>query len=250
MKNLLKLICLLLLLNSCKKENQDYPMEKPVWDMTDYENVKTEILFGTPEGEKFPGFSQNTEVFLRLTDKTSISKILDDNSLGIQYRQEYSEKLFNLWRDLVEGYSTLDKQDKFIYPMELVKLRDWGYYIQIKYFKLGNEEILKKAVSEDDVKSVLNENEQTVVNNFIHGISFLTQEHALNEEAAQEYAKILKDNYTLLIETFPNADYLHMESTIDDILKKVKTNSIKESLNEIKKAIEATKAEDPVKEEI
>ena len=244
MKHLLKTVILLLLITSCKNEaSGDYPIDKSVWDITDYENVAQEILYGTPDGEKFPTMADNPEVFSKLVDKNAVAQVLDDESLGLNYRQEYSEKLFSVWRNLIEAYSIKDRQDKFIYPLEVVKLRDWGYFIQIKYFKLGNDAIRKDAVDPQDsnVQRVIGENKQTIIDNFESGISFLTEEDALTSEALEEYSVVLKSNYTTLIETFTGANYGEMEETIDDILKKIKSDSIKKSLSEIKTLIESKK---------
>jgi len=244
MKHLLRTTFLLLVISSCKNDTSgNYPVEKPVWDIADYESITQEILYGTPDGEKFPTMAENPEVFSKLIDKNNIAQVLDDESLGLNYRHEYAEKLFNIWRSLLDGYSIKDRQDKFVYPLEVVKLRDWGYFIQIKYFKLGNDAIRKDAVDPQDpgVQRIIGENKQAVINNFINGITLLTDEDALTDEAVEEYSVILKSNYTTLIETFKGANYGEMAETINDILKKVKSESVKQSLSEIKALIDTTK---------
>jgi len=243
-KLLLPLLCLVFVTSCKESESEKYPLDKPVWEISDYENVVREIIYNTNDGEKFPTISDNPELFQRITDKAALAKILDDQSLGLNYRQEFSEKLFNEWRSLIEAYSIKDKQDKFVYPMEVVKLRDWGYYIQIQYFKLGNEGIRKDAVNPDDleVQQVIGDNKQIVVSNFVSGISFLTDEDALTNEALNEYGNVLKTNYTQLIETFGGANFIELKQTINDILKKVKSENIKSALNEIRTLIESKEA--------
>jgi|SRR5690606_4067370 len=237
------LIVLIISFTSCKDNSSNYPMEKPVWDLEDYKNVSGEILYNTPDDEKLPGYSNNQDVFLRLTDKNNISAILDDENLGLEYRKNYSDELFSIWRSLVDGYSLKDKQDNFVYPQELVKIRDWGYFVQIKYFNLGNNAILQDAVNPDQVKDVITDNEQIIVDNFIYGISFLTDEHALDEAAISAYSNVLMENYELLIKTFPNANYSSMLRTIEDMNKKLKSEKLKSALNHISELIKSSNDE-------
>jgi hypothetical protein len=221
---------------SCGKKEENYPIDKQVWEIDDYKNAAQEIKYGTAEDEKYPTLAENPEVFKRLTDKNAVDNILNDETLGLSYRQKYSEELFDVWRTLVEAYSAKDRQDKYIYPMELVKVRDWGYHLQIKYFKLGNDGILKDAVDTNDlaVQNVVRSNEQTAVDNFETGISFLTDEDALTTDAVNEYSNVLTENYIVLANTFKTADYTEMISAIDNISKKIKSNNLKQSLSEIK----------------
>lgn len=244
MKNtLFTLLSFAILAISCEKKSEAFPVDKQVWEIEDYQAAAQEIKYGTPEDEKYPTLIENPEVFTKLTDKSAVDKILDDETLGLSYRQKYSEDLFDVWKTLVEAYSVKDRQDKYVYPTELVKVRDWGYHLQIKYFKLGNDGILKDAVDPNDlaVQNIVKTNEQTAVDNFETGISFLTDEDALTTEAVKEYSAVLEDNYIALANTFKTADYTEMISVIDNISKKIKSDDLKQSLSEIKKAFQSVK---------
>ncbi len=232
---------LLLIVTSCaKKRYEQLPLDKPHWEIHDYEEVVNSIRFETPEGEKYLNLQDDGPAFNRLIDKENISAILDDDKLGLSYRNEFAEKMFNVYRDLDETYSGLDRQDKYIYPLELVKIKDWGYFIQLKYFKLGNEQIIKNVVDAEssNVKNVILQNEQTIISNFDSGIEFLTKEDALPEEAINEFSSTIDRYYPQLLETFPNGNYTEMLKKINAILKKVKSENLKKSLSNIKVLIE------------
>jgi hypothetical protein len=229
---------------SCKDDRfKDIPMEKPYWDIEDYENVTNDILFQTKDDEKLPNLQDNPAIFNKIINKENISAILDDEKLGLSFRKEFAEKIFHISHQLEDGYSVLDRQDKFIYPLELVKLTDWEYFIQVKYFKRGNEEIVKKSINpdDDDVKSVLKANERIVIKNFRIGLDFLAQEDALNDEAIDEYSHSLKENYTALMQAFPNGNYDDWLETINSLNKKVRSEKLKKALEEIKIMVEKTK---------
>ena len=235
-------ILILLFTISCKEDHyKDIPFDKPHWDASDYENTAQSIIFGTPEGEQFPGINNRPEIFNRIIDKENINGVLEDNSLGLKFRNEFAESVFKVSRDLLSAYSSLDRQDKFIYPSELIKLREWGFFVQLKYFKLGNEEILKDVVNPEDnsVKSVIHSNEQTLIDNFEYGIEFANKEDALTEETVTEYAKVIDDYYTQLLQYYPDGDYTPMLETTVNVSKKIKSAALKKSLDKLKMLIEA-----------
>ncbi|OIQ15368.1 MAG: hypothetical protein BM557_11405 [Flavobacterium sp. MedPE-SWcel] len=236
----------ILLLSSCKEDDSEkYKLNKPVWDIEDYKSVTSDIIYNTPDGELLPTFSSNPALFNKIVDKNNISKVLDDENLGLDYREKYGEKLFDIWRNMHGEYLDTDRQDKFIYPIEIVKLKEWGYFIQIKYFKLGNDAIIKNAVDPDgaSVQNLIKSNEQVAVDNFELTISFLTNESSLNDKACNEYSAFLINNYRNLSKTFPKANYNSLIKTIDNILKKINSTSLKEALNLIKEEINAKSIE-------
>lgn len=243
-KTLALVVFIGLLLTACTTKNnlKDIPLEKKYWNYEDYDNVVREIRYGTPENEKMPNYSdpETAPIISKLLDKENISIVLDDNQLGLKHRNEFSNNMFQVYKDLDDAYSILDRQDNFVYPVELVKVKDWGLFLQIKYFKLGNDNILKNAVNTKDsnIVNAIKSNEDAIISNFESSISFLTNEGSLSEDAKNEYSNLLDQNFPKLIETFPNGDYGSMLSTIKNMELKISSSKIKNSLQKIKSLIE------------
>lgn len=234
-------VMIAIVFTSCKKDNlENVTAEKSHWDAEDYEEAYREIRFNTPEGEKYPGLNYHAEIFNKIIDTESLSAVLDDEKLGLSFRNEFAEKMFQTYKKFDEIYSVLDRQDKYIYPVELIKIKTWGLFVEMRYFKLGNAQIIKSAVNpeDDNVKSVVSNNEQTLINNFQNNIEFLTKEDALTDEAIKEYSITLEQYSSELLTSFPKGDYRDMLITVTDIQKKVQAESLRIILAKFKSSIE------------
>jgi hypothetical protein len=197
-----------------------------------------------------PGYSNpsKTPIFLKLIDVNNFKVVLDDTVLGIKHRSEFSQKMFEKYRELYSTYTLLDNQDKYVYSNELVEIINFGLQLQISYFKLGNEKIVKEADNpkSPEIINLLRMNGQTIVDNFCLDLDVVNRESAYSAEALVKYAAGMDANFKKLMEIFPNSDYAGMLAKAKLMLAKAQTKEVKASLTNLIGAIELkAKASNP-----
>ena len=233
MNTCLKLFFLILIvaqLISCTHSRMDnFPMQKPYWDVEDYDNAINEIEFRTPQEEKYPTLydPETAPIFNKLIDRKNISVVVEDNTLGIRHRADFTDDMFQEYKDLMELYQGMDREDKFIYDKELVEVLRFGLYLQVHYFKLGNDKILQESDNVEQVKGIISGNEQTVISNFNNYLDFVNYEKSFTEESLQLFADGIDESFTQLIDTFPNGNYSPMISKAKDMEKKSTNERVK-----------------------
>lgn len=212
----------------------NYPMEKRYWDIADYDAAVRQLQFFTSEEEGYPRLSdpETAPVFNKLVDKQNVSVVLEDDHLGLQHRSNLATEFFNSARTIIRTYRVLDRQDKFVYPVELQKAIEFSLHTQLLYFKLGNDVIIKDAIDPEasDIKRLIRSNEQTIADNFNIYIEMLTKESAFNDDALTAYAKMIDQYYTRLLKEFPLANYSGIKSAAQKINNKATNPEIKQAL--------------------
>lgn len=235
-------IIAMITINCNQKLPDKFHMEKRYWDPSDYQAALGQLKYGTSSEEGYPRLSDpfTAPVYNKLVDLNNVSVILEDETLGLKYRNEMSQKFFDYSQDIRKLYQKIDIQDKFIYPVELVGAIEFGLGTQLLYFKVGNDQIIKNAVNPNakDIKRIINRNEQIIADNFKNDIEFLTKEDSFTDEALKQYAKIINKYFTRLINEFPGANYSKIKNTSTLILKKVKSKELKKSLENLIKIID------------
>lgn len=232
------------ILSACNGGLSDkFHMEKRYWDLSDYNEAVNQIKYFTKEDEQYPNYSnpETSPVFKKIVSIENVSVVLKDEALGLSHKNKFAEGMFKLQQDLFKTYNKIDRQDKFVYPVELVDIEDFGMKVQPLYFQLGNDQIVKNATDPEsaEVKRMVNGNVQTMVGNFVNNINFIRHEEALNEEAKKRYAETIKDNITKLISDYPDANYTSMLSAVKTIQKRIKDAEIKKSFDHIQELITA-----------
>jgi len=235
MKKIIGLLVFTVVFFGCKPNiSENYHMDKKYWDVEDYNTAVTEMQSISNKEEGLPRLSnpETAPVFLKLVDKENASIVLEDKQLGVKHKYEVSQGLFEDAKSILELYSAMDVQDKLVYPQEYVKALDFTLHVELLYFKLGNENIIKEVANPDDLenKSLLTNNEAVVVHNFQIPIDFLAKEDALDKTAINEYATIIDVQYPKLLKQCPNADYSELKSATESVSKKVKSPELKKSL--------------------
>ena len=172
-------------------------------------------------------------IFRKLVDRENITVVMDDSSLGIRHRSDFSQKMFGEFQNMAKLYSGMDREDKFIYDQELVEIERFGLFLEIKYFKTGNDKIIQEADNTSDVKSVIKDNEQIIISNFNNYLDFINKEKAFSKEALQNYAAGIDESFQVLMETFPNGNYNNMLSKANDMERKIIDPNVKKSLNNL-----------------
>jgi hypothetical protein len=231
--------------NSSKKDTtklpENYHMEKKYWGIEDYDAAFTELR-KIPEGQKLPNYSDaiTAMVFSKIIDINNVSVVVEDTTLGISHRTKFATEMLDYYRTLCDYYGKLDREDKFIYPSEMVDIVIFGVYIQIYDFKLGNENILKESINPNnyETKDVLSTNAQTIVDNMRLSIDYCKKENALTPDACHRLAIGLDKYLPLLFKYFPSASYSELKSQVEMLLSTVKSNEIKQMLLKVKDSID------------
>lgn len=222
-----------------------YRLEKQFWTVDDYQNAMYKIN-ATAGSAKKPCYSvpETAPVFSKLVDIQNVAVVVEDEALGIKHRYEFAEGMFNHSRDMIDSYSSLDREDKFEYPRELADVLTFHLYTQMHYFDLGNKNILQNAddPNETSVKNLIAGNEQTLVDNFTLYLDFVNNEKAFTPDALQTYIDGMNEYFPQLIEKYSNANYMRMREKANDMLNKAESPDLKTALTNLIAKIDANKA--------
>ena len=241
--NIIGILSILMFVISCGPKLPDnYHMDKKYWDTEDYDAALRYMKYTLKEEEGYPRLSDSltAPVFNKLIDKQNVSIVLEDEQLGLKHRDEVAQKFFDVSKDLFKIYQVIDIQDKFVYPVELVRVIDFGLYTQILYFRIGNDAIIKDSVNPDDsdTKRVLKRNEQTIADNFNIYLELLAKEDAFNDTAINEYANVINVRFHKLIDEFPMANYSTIKKSANLLINKVNSPDLKIALEDLVKKID------------
>ena len=235
---------LLICLSSCKTENK-FPIDKKYWEISDYDKVIMEIKYGRKPDEKLPTFDNpETKVLLeKLTDEENFRVVLDDKALGLKHKNEVAEQFFEKVKDMSSIYTEIDRTDKYVYEKEMIEIDNFGLELQLKYFKLGNDEIKEKAddPNSENVNSTIYNNTNTLVNNMMIYLDKINNEKSFTNVGLDLIASGIDKNFTELLTIYPNFNYKSLLENVNLMLKKTKSESIKQSLTKLKNLIESKK---------
>lgn len=241
MKNSLILVSIVCLLVSCKEEENVFPTDKKYWEVSDYDHVIREIKYNVDPEEQLPTFANpGTQLVMeKLTDEQNFIIVLDDNELGLKHRNEVAGEFFNKWKDMSGIYTAIDRTDKYIYEKEMLEIENFGLALQLKYFKLGNDEIIEDAddPNADNVINVVNSNKRVLVNNMILYLDEINNEKSFSDVGLELISEGIDKYFTELVTIYPDADYSSMVQKIDLLFKKSKSEKIKQSLISLKELI-------------
>ena len=237
--------CLILL--SCDKKTDIFPIEKRYWNVDDYENVIREIKFGVDSEDKVPNLSNpETKVIVeKLTDEENFKVVLDDNQLGLKHKNDVGKGFFNVWRDMMSIYNVMDRQDKYIYEIEHINSFKFGLGLQLRYFKLGNDNMIENADDKNDSSTInnVNSNINALISNYEIYLDEINNENAYSENGRNAYAEGINKYFSELLKLYPNADYSSMKTKIELMIKKAKSPIIITALNKILSLIPSDKKE-------
>ena len=232
-------------LTNCNTEEHEFPLDKRYWDLNDYDKVVLELNYGYEADEKLPTFDdpQTRIIVEKLTDQQNFNIVLDDNELGIMHRNGVAEKFFSEWKDMNKIYDALDRKDQYLYDKEMLAVWHFGLGLQLKYFKLGNEQIKESADDPNSsvVKSNINSNVRTLIKNYLIYLDEINNENAFTEEGKIKLANGIDKYFSALIELYPNANYSGMKNKAELMLKKAESEKIKSSLNKLIELIDSKK---------
>tara|TARA_R110000744_G_scaffold153102_1_gene267447 strand:- start:3780 stop:4535 length:756 start_codon:yes stop_codon:yes gene_type:complete len=242
---LFALICITL--TSCKTEEHEFPLDKRYWDLNDYDKVVLELNYGYKSDEKLPTFD-NPETRLiveKLTDQQNFKVVLDDNELGLKHRNNVAQKLFSEWQGMTEIYDAIDRKDQYLYDKEMLAVWHFGLALQLKYFKLGNDQITESADDPNStrIRKKINSNIDIMINNFLIYIDEINNENAYSENGKSLLADGIDKYFFELISLYPDANFSGMKNKAELMLKKSKSPKIKSSLNKLIELINSKQPE-------
>ncbi|WP_108868850.1 hypothetical protein [Aquimarina aquimarini] len=230
---------------NCGSTNDEIPIDKRYWDTNDYANVIRELKYNFLPDKKLPTFDDpETRIIIeKLTDTQNYAVVLDDKELGLNHKNKVAEPFFMRWKDMIYLYQTTDRNDKFVYEKEFITIYKFGLGLQLKYFKLGNDQAKEFADDPNsaEAKKHVTSNTNTLIKNFLTYLDLIDREKILSDQGKQMYAQGISQYFTELIKQHPNASYSTMERKIDLLSKKSSSDDIKLSLSKIKELIESKK---------
>ncbi len=235
-----------ILFTNCKTDEREFLLGKRYWDLNDYDKVILELKYGYKDDEKLPSFNnpQTRAIVEKLTDQQNFNVVLNDNELGLKHKNNVAEKFFEQWQDMNGIYDALDRKDNYLYDEEMLAVWHFGLGLQLKYFKLGNDNILKDA-DDPNSKRVLyhfNSNVKTLVKNFQIYLDEVNKENAYSQQGKIHFARGIDKYFTELIAIYPKADYSAMKKKAELMLNKSNSEEIKASLNTLIELIASNKA--------
>ncbi|MFI5187866.1 MAG: hypothetical protein ACHQF0_14130 [Chitinophagales bacterium] len=226
------------------KSSGAFPMEKKYWTPDDYETVNEELTSLKYNNKELPNLdNRNTApVFKKIVDTINFSIVANDNQLGLEHRKEFTSKLFEQYRQLVDAYRGTDRSDKYQYPLELVEIEKFGLALQIYYIETSNQSIIKSAddPNEAQVVDVVKKNKNILINNYSLYLEHINYEDRFTDRALISYSDGLNDFFPRLInDVAPDGDYSDMLIKIDNMLKKTKNALITAQLQNIQSLIKS-----------
>ena len=246
--NLILILFSITSLISCKDNNDVFPLDTKYWTVEDYKNVVLELNYGYKSGEKLPNFNdpETSEIVKKLTDTKNFEIVLDDTELGVKHKKEISEGFFDMWKsDMSSIFTETDKTDKYLYELEMLEVQKFGLGLQLRYFQLGNDNIIEDSddPNSDYIKGLLNSNIAALIGNYSIYLDDINNEKAFTDKGLNSLADGIDNYFPKLIELHPNSDYSEMKTKIELLINKTKSEKIKESLQKILELINSKKIE-------
>jgi hypothetical protein len=239
----LSLVLISLVLTGCKVEKHKFPLDKRYWTIDDYDKAIFEIRYVYENDEKKPSFDdpKSRAIIQKLTDEQNFKIVLNDKELGLKYRNDLSMEFFNHWKDMNQIYQTLDRQDKYIYDKEMLAVWHFGLNLQLDYFKLGNDLIIESAddPSSFRVKSIINSNVSTLIDNYLIYLDEINNENAFSEEGKELIAQGIDRYFHDLISMYPSANFDDMKKKAELMLNKSSSDKINNSLSNLIELIDS-----------
>lgn len=219
----------------CSQPIDKFHLEKPFWDGADYRVAALEIRRQTPRDEKYPTLTNHplSMVFHKVINRDNVNFIASDSTLGLRFRKDALEDIFEEIQDIHQLYSGRDREDKFIYDEELVEILKFNAYLQVHYFKVGNDLLLAEADTPASVAKTVSDNQIIIIRNFNNYLDYVNYEGGFGDAALENYATSMDEVFGRLKETFPDADYSPTISKAKDMLAKAKDARLKVALEKL-----------------
>jgi hypothetical protein len=119
----------------------------------------------------------------------------------------------------------------------------FGLGLQLKYFKLGNDQIKESADDPNSsrVRNNIKSNINVLVKNYLIYLDEVNNEDAFTEEGKAKLASGIDTYFTQLVELYPSANYDRVTNKAELMIKKSESDKIKSSLNKLIELIDSKK---------
>lgn len=235
-KSLFTLFLLSLLFVSCSQKEK-FALSKPYWTPEDYRSAIWEIEHNMEKEEKKPCIDdpKYSNVFKKIVNHDNYLVVLDDNELGITFKNEVASDFFSIINNLTKLYSERDRQDKFIYGKELVKVYHFSLGLQAYYFKLGNENIKKNASNPDnsEVISTINRNVRTLFENYALYLDLMNREDSFDEASISLLCEGIDTYFINLVNAYPDKNFNWLISKVASMSEKSKSQAVKTTMSNL-----------------
>ncbi len=238
------LLFLSLQLISCSEDKYEiFQLDKRYWTAEDHKKATLELKYNWKPNGELPRLKnpENDLVIRKLVDKENFKVILDDENLGLDYRSDVSQDFFDNWKTLIDIYSAKNRKDEYVYEEEYLAIYDFGLALQLKYFKLGNDNILESTDNPEEprIQKNVNSNVKTLINNFSYYLDHLNQEKRFSYQGKQTLSSTITQYFSALIDLYPEANYSQMNAKMKRLYEKCDSNEIKASLKSVIDKIES-----------
>ncbi len=238
-------ILLCVFLTACGGVQSKFPLDKKYWSVEDYDKALRLVRFDTPGDERYPEFEnkKTSPIIKKLIDHQNFLVILTDEQLGLSYRNEISDDFFDHYKTMVKTYRVTNEKDQFIYDDEFVEIQKFGLNLQLHYFKLGNDRIIKEADDPEarDIKSLVSSNLRTIFSNYNNYLDLVNSEKSFTAASLTAYADGIDKWFPKLFETFPNGDFKITKNKAKLMLKKSESPVVKAAIEGLLSKIEELK---------
>jgi len=222
---ILKSLLLLLLITtiSCSSEGDRFPIEKPYWTPEDY----------------FLVIPETSIVVEKLVDPNNYLIVLNDTQLGLTHKNKVATAFFTRYKDISDIYYKRDRKDNFVYENEMLAVYGWGLGLQMYYFKLGNDNVIKGSddPNSNDVQRLVNSNISTLIGNYSYYLDFINDEDSFSKKGLTRFSKIMDLRFSELVETYPKANYFSLKNKLKLLGNKAKNSEVKAVFIKIEKLI-------------
>jgi hypothetical protein len=230
---------------NCAEEKHKFPIEKRFWDLNDYDKAILDLRFGYLNDEKKPTFDDPEQriIVKKLTDEQNFKVVLDDTELGLKHKNKVATEFFSHWKDMSSIYQERDRKDMYVYGKEMLAVWQFGLGLQLRYFKLGNDEIIEGSddPNSKEIRNLVNSNVNTLTTNYTYYLSLVNEEKSLTKKEQDIYANGISKYFTDLVELYPNAKYDSLKEKASLMLNKTESNSIKSALTKLIALIDSKK---------
>jgi hypothetical protein len=230
--NYLFLIPIVLNIGCSGDSLSEYPMDKRYWTPKDYDQVIRTIEYVMPKDQPHPSFNnqKTAPVINKLIDPQNFLVVLEDEALGLNHRRSVAQDFFNEYRDLTNAYYETDRQDNFIYGLELVRIMQFGLQLQRPYFRLGIDKIIYDAddPKSSEVKRLTDSNVRIIYENYNNYLDLVNKEGSFSENELDVYSKVIDQEFTVLFNEFPSRHRAITKKKAELMLAKAKNPKVRE----------------------
>ncbi|MCP4458967.1 MAG: hypothetical protein GY816_13245 [Cytophagales bacterium] len=233
------LLIFFILFVGCSTNNtvERYRLDKRFWTPKDYEKILADIKYDY-EGTTKPSYSNQelVMVYKKLVDHENFLIVINDDELGVNHRSDFASEMFKVSNRMSNIYYDVNREDKLVYPLEMIEISHFGLDLQSHYFRLGNEAIIQNADDPEanQIKKLLKSNIQVLISNYSAYLDFVKQEDSFSEDELSEYVKGFELYFEPLVEKYPEANFNKIVTKLDAMSKKAQSETLLKALQKLR----------------